>query len=125
MTLAQQIVQSNHAAIAIAQKVKIDGTPNIVLIGVPDKDGLEKVIHTCKWFGIEYAAFMESYGEIGLTAIATEPLDTRRKQVFADYKLWIPLTPCSLDAKHPASAGRPEPSALPGGPVQEAPMAQR
>lgn len=63
-------------------------TPSIVLIGVPDKKALEKVIAKLKLHRIEFSAFEESDGDLGLTAVATVPLDEEQRVLLQNYKLW-------------------------------------
>lgn len=119
LTLPQQMVQSNHASHSIASQFPVDGVPNIVVIGVPNKAGLEEVIHILNWFQYPYCAFMEPDEGLGLTAVATVPLDGNQKMVFRDFKLWIPISPCSSDAErlsaHKADR-RSETRNLPGAP---------
>ncbi len=106
LTLPQQIVQSNHASLSIAQKFKIDGIPNLILIGVKDKSALESIIHTLEWFGHGYHAWMEPDGGLGLTSIATVPLDLNQRKIFSNFGLWRPTCLPSSEKEHPAQAGR-------------------
>lgn len=91
LSLAQQIVQSNHATFEMAYTLPQSAdptTPSIVLIGVPDKKALLKVIQKLKLNRIEYSAFYESDDDMGLSAVATVPLDEDRRAVLQNYKLW-------------------------------------
>lgn len=63
-------------------------TPSIVLIGVPDKKALTKVIQKLNLHNIEFSAFYESDDDMGLSAVATVPLDEERRSVLRGYKLW-------------------------------------
>jgi hypothetical protein len=91
ISLAQQLVQTNHATFEMAytlpQSVD-DVTPSIVLVGVPSKKSLEKVIRKLKDYSIGHSAFYESDGDVGLTAVATMPLAQEQRAVLQNYKLW-------------------------------------
>jgi hypothetical protein len=63
-------------------------TPSIVLIGVPDTKALHKVISKLKLNGIEFSEFHESDDDLGLTAVATVPLDEDQRAALQNYKLW-------------------------------------
>lgn len=65
-----------------------DFTPSIVLIGVPDKKALEKVIKKLKMNRIESSAFYESDDDIGLSAVVTVPLNEEQRAILQNYKLW-------------------------------------
>ena len=79
ITIAQQLVQSNHATFAMASALSrsIDGdTPSIVLIGVPNKKALERVIDKLINNRIDFSDFHEPDYDLGLTAVATVPVNT-------------------------------------------------
>ena len=65
-----------------------DITPSIVLVGVPDKKALEKVIKKLKLNRIEFSAFHESDDDIGLSAVSTVPLNEEQRAILQNYKLW-------------------------------------
>ena len=92
LSLADQLVQSNHASFAVSQMFcGYPKIPSLVLIGVPDKTGLESTINLLTKSDIKYAAFYEPDDEEGLTAIATEPITDRAKRsVLRSYSLWKP-----------------------------------
>ena len=91
LTLAQQIVQTNHAtfdmAYTLTQSVDLI-TPSIVLVGVPSQKALQRVIDKLKAHRIEFSVFDEPDNDLGLTAVATVPLDDDQKQVLQNYRLW-------------------------------------
>jgi len=62
--------------------------PHIVLIGVPDVKALERVIQKLRDNHIEFAAFDEPDDNLGLTAVATVPLNEEQRLVFQNYKIW-------------------------------------
>lgn len=91
LTLAQQIIQTNHAtfemAYTLSQSVD-DLVPSLVLIGVPNKKALERVIAKLKLHHIDASAFYEPDNDLGLTAVVTVPLDEEQRAVLQNYKLW-------------------------------------
>lgn len=84
-------MQSNHAtfemAYTLSQSVD-DSTPFIVMVGVPNKKSLEKVIRKLKDHQIDHSAFYEPDHDYGLTAVATVPLTEEQRAALRDYKLW-------------------------------------
>lgn len=95
LTLTQQIVQSNHASLSIASRHHIEGIPNIVIIGVPDRAGLAEAIRRMIQWGLGYYAWFEPDFDLGLTAVATVPLDRDQRKLFSNYALWRPVSPTS------------------------------
>jgi hypothetical protein len=90
MTLAQQIVQTNHATFEMASTLTRinNATPSIVLIGVPDKKALDRVIDKLNTNQIKFSLFHEDDYDMGLTAVATVPLDEDQRAIMRNYKLW-------------------------------------
>lgn len=66
----------------------MDGIPNIVLIGVPNEQALRRAKQKLDEHKIAYYAWEEPDGDLGFTAIATEPIDSKRKEALAHYRLW-------------------------------------
>jgi hypothetical protein len=64
-----------------------EGIPNIVVIGVPDLKALERVLAKLKLNQIQHFAWTEPDYDLGMTAIATVPLDEKRKQCLMNYRL--------------------------------------
>lgn len=62
--------------------------PSVVLIGVPNKKALEKVIAKLKLHRIDHSVFHESDDDLGLTAVATVPLNEDERAILQKYKLW-------------------------------------
>jgi hypothetical protein len=91
ISLAQQIVQTNHAtfmmAYALPQGVE-EVNPSLVLVGVPNKKSLERVLRKLKMNRIDASAFFESDEDMGLSAIATVPLNEEQRALLQDYSLW-------------------------------------
>lgn len=75
----------------MASKTQIQGISNIILIGVPDVRGLERVLVRLESCSLPYHAWREPDYDMGFTAIATEPLDDAQRAVLARYRLWNPL----------------------------------
>jgi hypothetical protein len=92
ISVAQQIVQSNHATYSIAQQqadFDRDCVPSIVVIGVPNLRGLERVIKKLHDNGIEHAQFVEPDFDMGLSAVATAPLwFQEQRDVLKNYCTW-------------------------------------
>lgn len=67
------------------------GTPSLVLVGVPDKAALEAVIARLNRYGIQSEAFYEPDYDLGLTAVATYPLQNKKQRsALGIYRLWTP-----------------------------------
>jgi glycosyltransferase A (GT-A) superfamily protein (DUF2064 family) len=95
LPLAQQLVQTNHATFQMASRlarkaeVSSDETPSVVVIGLPDKPALEAAIQRLIRYKIAHEAFVEPDFDMGLSAIATVPIENskQRKAMFL-YKTW-------------------------------------
>lgn len=90
--LAQQLVQSNHATFEVARRLpqpqNSDETPSVVVIGVPDKNALFRVVEKLRSNNIGHQAFCEPDFNMGLSAVATVPLEQEQRRVLSNYKLW-------------------------------------
>lgn len=64
----------------------------MILIGVPDRAGLAEAIRKISQWGHGYYAWFEPDFDLGLTAVATVPLDREAKKLFSNYALWRPIT---------------------------------
>lgn len=62
--------------------------PNIVVIGVPNKEALERVSAKLVAHGIRAYAYDEPDYQMGFTALATVPLTVEEKGVLSNYRLW-------------------------------------
>jgi hypothetical protein len=60
----------------------------MVLIGLPDKAALEAVIQRMEERGICYEEFHEPDDDMGLTAVATQCLTGRIRNMFRGLPLW-------------------------------------
>jgi hypothetical protein len=116
------MVQSNHATLTIAgSKYDFAGIPNIVLIGVPDIVGLQRVERKLADNGIPHVSWHEPDGDMGFTAIATIPLTAEEKKCLSNYRLWHPISACTSEKEGPAdqkSSGKSVVQVHPGAPVQ-------
>ena len=85
------MVQSNHATFAMAsglpQNIDLE-TPSIVLIGVPNKKSLERVIDKLINNRIDFSDFYEPDYDLGLTAVATVPVTEEQRAILQNYRLW-------------------------------------
>jgi len=91
ITLAQQIVQSNHATFEVARKLdpqNPDDIPSCIVIGVPDKAALSHVAERLRRYGIGHQEFHEPDFDMGFSAIATVPLDLKQRRPLSNYNLW-------------------------------------
>jgi hypothetical protein len=93
ISVAQQIVQSNHATFEVARRLPAEQettpetTPSVVAIGVPDQPALLRVIAKLEANGIAHQAFHEPDFGMGLSAVATVPLGQER-QILGNYRIW-------------------------------------
>jgi hypothetical protein len=62
--------------------------PSVVVIGVPDKSALLRVIQKLQSNNIPHQTFCEPDFGIGLSAIATVPLSQEQRRVLSNYRLW-------------------------------------
>ncbi len=84
-------MQSNHSTFEMATNLSPEArltTPSIVLIGVSDKKALTRVIQKLNLHNIEFSAFYESDDDMGLSSVATVPLNEEQRAVLRGYKLW-------------------------------------
>jgi hypothetical protein len=63
-------------------------TPSIVLVGVPSQKALQRVIDKLALNRIEFVVFNEPDNDLGLTAVATVPLNEEQRAALQNYKLW-------------------------------------
>ncbi len=91
ISVAQQIVQSNHATFEVARRTppnNLDVIPSCIVIGVPDKVALFRVIEKLRAHNIGHEAFYEPDFDMGLSAVATVPLEQAQRRVLSNYRLW-------------------------------------
>jgi hypothetical protein len=82
--------------------------PNIVMIGVPDKEALERVSDKLRRHRIAHYRYEEPDDFMGFTAIATVPLTVEEKAVLSNYRLWR-TTPGERGNSLGPSLGTPAP----------------
>lgn len=63
-------------------------TPSIVLIGVPDKKSLDRVIKKLIDNRIDFSDFYEPDHDMGLSAVATVPVTEEQRIILHGYRLW-------------------------------------
>ena len=68
--------------------IDYDQIPNLVLIGVPDKAALFRVINKLNDNAIGHEVFYEPDDNLGLTAVATYPLTQEQRRALSNYRLW-------------------------------------
>jgi hypothetical protein len=64
------------------------GTPNIIVIGVPNQEALRHALTRLERHQIPHYAWGEPDYDYGFTAIATVPLDQKQRAVLSNYRLW-------------------------------------
>lgn len=75
LSLAQQLVQSNHASLQAGFEFdKPNVTSNLVVLSVPDKPALLAAAAHLSLNGIEHHLFYEPDFEMGHSSLATQPL---------------------------------------------------
>lgn len=79
----------------------IKEVPYIVAIGVSDQDGLRDVMERLVRKGIRFVAYHEPDFGMGLSAIATVPLNKRQRRQLSMYPLWT-FSRDSSDEERPA-----------------------
>lgn len=90
----------------MASRFLVKGTPNLVLIGVPNRAALERVQAKLHDAEVGYYCWHEPDMDLGFTAIATQPLTGEEKQFLANYRLWRPSFPGSSGAERPVLRDR-------------------
>lgn len=77
----QQAVQACHAAWQAGSETGVAGaSPNLVLLHVPHEEALHRLAQTVEEKGIRYALFFEPDGDMGYSALTTEPLSCRKQR---------------------------------------------
>lgn len=66
----------------------LDEIPSVVVIGVPDKVALFRVIEKLRAHEIGHEAFYEPDYNMGLSAVATAPLEQAQRRVLSNYRIW-------------------------------------
>jgi hypothetical protein len=82
------------------------GTPNIIVIGVPNLDSLNRVLGKLTAKKIPHHAWVEPDNDLGFTAIATVPIDGAERAALANYRLWKETRPCSSNPEQPVLSGK-------------------
>lgn len=101
LPIAQQIVQSNHATLSMASLYDFEGTPNIVVIGVEDKEELMSVARLCSDWAIPHYLWTEPDFDFGETAITTAAISGHQREAFTKFSTWkqaIHASPSGLAA---------------------------
>jgi hypothetical protein len=91
ISVAQQIVQSNHATFEVARRLpasNFDEIPSCIVIGVPDKNALLRVCEKLNKHDIAHHTFYEPDFNMGLSAVATVPLEQEQRRFLSNYRLW-------------------------------------
>lgn len=89
----------------MASHYGIDGIPNIVLIGVPDKAALVEACGILSENQIPHWQWHEPDFDFGFTAIATAQISGEQRKCLAHYRLWKFVDHPWLNGKAPPSKG--------------------
>lgn len=93
----QQLVHSNHAALAIGVEIPgmvrpcdtMGGHPNLVLIGVADEKALQAAAEDFRQREVRFRAWKDPDAEhLGLLSLVTEPMDKRERNKLHHYRPW-------------------------------------
>lgn len=88
LSIAVQSVQSQHAIYLMAVNYRPSETiPNLVWIGVPNKTSLQKTLKKLKDNQIPHFQYVEPDDNLGLTAIATVPIQGSIRDVLYNYRI--------------------------------------
>jgi hypothetical protein len=94
-------VQSNHATFEVGRRLSFDSQsrPSLIVIGVPDQKALLRVVTKLQDHNIDHQQFIEPDFDIGLSAVATVPLNEEQRGVLRNYRLWNPINNVTLEEK--------------------------
>ena len=90
ISLAQQVVQSNHASWEAGLAFQAPGhTCSMVVCTVADQKELLEAAERLARYGIEHQVFFEPDFGMGYSALCTRPLETKKERyVMSKYPLW-------------------------------------
>ena len=77
----QQLVQACHAAIKATFQFDSDPRSSLVVLKVDNKAGLNEVANQLIKTNIKHEMFYESWGSIGNTALATNPISKQEEGI--------------------------------------------
>ena len=66
----------------------LDETPSCVVIGVPDKAALFRVVEKLRKYDIGHQVFYEPDFNMGLSAVATVPIEGQQRRALSNYRIW-------------------------------------
>jgi hypothetical protein len=84
------MVQVCHACRIAGHRFTLPNYAHLVLLQVADEAALDKAREHLRARAIQCVSFSEPDGEVGATAICTEPVGKMGRSVFNKYKLWRP-----------------------------------
>lgn len=93
LTQAQSIIQAAHACfeMGLKQTDKYEDTCHLVLLATESQDSLGKIEKYLATNGIEFTTFYEPDDDLGKTAIATIPIQSKeQRKLFKKFQLWKP-----------------------------------
>ncbi len=85
--IADQIVQSCHSSMKAGEYFG-NSDCALVLLQIKNVNDLHEVKKLCIHSDIDYVEFIEPDDNMGLTSIATKPINKNKGKVFSSYKLW-------------------------------------
>ena len=75
----------------MASRYGFDGTPNIVMIGVPNEAALRRACVKMTASQIPHWEWTEPDFDLGFTSICTAPITGEQRACLANYRLWKPV----------------------------------
>ena len=94
LSIPQQLVQASHAClqsgILFSDQHNLLVPSSLVIIGVPDKQALNRMAVKLLHYNIDHVPFYEPTDDEGLTAIASRPVVFEEKAFFSTHQLWEP-----------------------------------
>ena len=86
----------------------LDETPSCVVIGVPDKAALFRAVEKLRKYGIDHEVFYEPDFNMGLSAVATVPIEGEQRRALSNYRIWtepVQVNPVVPTQVYPVSLG--------------------
>lgn len=66
----------------------LDEIPSCIVIGVPDKAALFRAIEKLRKYDIGHQVFYEPDFNMGLSAVATVPIEGAQRRALSNYGIW-------------------------------------
>lgn len=90
LPLAHQAVQACHAAVAAGRDLVRVDEPHLILVTVPDEDGIISLSQKLYEAGVDHRTFCEADLGDRATALATAPIRQKQRKHLAHLPLYRP-----------------------------------